>query len=76
MVGQMDPRADLRFGTTSGLLHAAAARLGDAEAIVDGDMRLSYGDLDGAASRVAAAMIAADVAKGDRVAIWAPNSAL
>ena len=76
MDAQGDPRADLRFGTTSGLLHAAAARLGDAEAIVDGDARLSYADLDDAASRAAAAMIAVGVAKGDRVAIWAPNSAL
>lgn len=69
-----DPRADLRFGTTSRLLRAAATRLGDAEAIVDGDVRLSYADLDGAASRAAAAMMAAGVTKGDRVAIWAPNS--
>jgi acyl-CoA synthetase (AMP-forming)/AMP-acid ligase II len=71
-----DPRADLRYGTTSRLLVDAASRLGDAEAIVDGDLRLSYADLDAAVSRAAAAIIGAGVVKGDRVAIWAPNSAL
>lgn len=70
-----DPRADLRYGTTSRLMVDAAARLGDGEAIIDGDLRLSYADLDAAASKVAAALIGAGLAKGDRVAIWAPNSA-
>lgn len=76
MASESDPRLDVRVGTTTGLLTAAAARLGDAEAIVDGQMRMSYADLDVAVSRVAAAMIASGVENGDRVAIWAPNSAL
>jgi acyl-CoA synthetase (AMP-forming)/AMP-acid ligase II len=71
-----DPRADLRYGTTSRLLVDAASRLGAAEAIVDGDLRLSYADLDAAVSKAAAAIIGAGLVKGDRVAIWAPNSAL
>ncbi|CAN5693151.1 FadD3 family acyl-CoA ligase [soil metagenome] len=71
-----DPRADLRYGTTSGLLADVSQRLGPCEAIVDGKLRLSYAQLDTAVSAAAAAIIGAGVAKGDRVAIWAPNSAL
>ena len=41
-----DPRGDLRWGTTGGLLAAAAGRWPQAEAIVDGDLRLSYSELD------------------------------
>ena len=76
MQTEEDPRADLRYGTTSRLLLDAAARLGDAEAIVDGDLRMTYAELDTAVSAAAAAIIGAGVLKGDRVAIWAPNSAL
>jgi HIP---CoA ligase len=71
-----DPRADLRYGTTSRLLADAAQRLGSAEAIVGGDLRLTYAQLDKAVSTAAAAIIGAGILKGDRVAIWAPNSAL
>lgn len=70
-----DPRADLRWGTTSRLLADAALRLGDAEAIVDGSLRMSYRELDAAVTAAARAFLAAGLAKGDRVAIWAPNSA-
>lgn len=71
-----DPRADLRYGTTSRLLRDAASRLADVEAIVDDDLRLSYAELDAAVSAAAAAFIGAGVVKADRVAIWAPNSGL
>jgi HIP---CoA ligase len=76
MHSDADPRADLRFGTTSRLLADTAQRLGDAEALVDGDLRLSYAQLDNAVSAVAAAVIGAGLVKGDRAALWAPNSAL
>ena len=71
-----DPRADLRYGTTSRLLQRVALRLANAEAIVDGDCRLTYAGLDAAVSAAAAALIGAGVVKGDRIAVWAPNSAL
>ena len=48
---------------------------GDAVAVVDGSERLTYAELGERAHRVAAGLVAAGVAKGDRVAIWAPNSA-
>jgi acyl-CoA synthetase (AMP-forming)/AMP-acid ligase II len=51
----------------------AAAEFGDREAIVDGDVRLTYGELAEQVYRCAAAMLAAGVRRGDRVALWAPN---
>jgi acyl-CoA synthetase (AMP-forming)/AMP-acid ligase II len=70
-----DPRADLRWQTTSGLLSDAARRLGPAEAIADDGLRLSYSELDAAVSEAARAFLAAGLTKGDRVAVWGPNSA-
>jgi acyl-CoA synthetase (AMP-forming)/AMP-acid ligase II len=75
MQNDADPRADLRFGTTSRLLTDTSHRLGGAEALVEADMRLTYAQLDKAVSVVAAASIGAGLVKGDRVALWAPNSA-
>jgi len=53
----------------------AAARFGDAEAVVDGEVRLTFAQLEGEALRVTAAAMAAGIHPGDRVAIWAPNMA-
>ncbi|ORW64985.1 fatty acid--CoA ligase [Mycolicibacter senuensis] len=50
-------------------------RFGDAEAIADGPVRLSFSQLADRVRCAAGAFAAAGVAKGDRVAIWAPNSA-
>jgi acyl-CoA synthetase (AMP-forming)/AMP-acid ligase II len=49
------------------------ARLGSKEAFVDGDTRLTYAELAQATGRAARAFRASGVAKGDRIAIWAPN---
>ncbi|MCW2916831.1 MAG: fatty acid--CoA ligase [Actinomycetia bacterium] len=73
--GFTDPRADLRWGTTSGLLSDMAKRHGGSEAIVDGPERMSFAALDQAATAVARAFLATGLAKGDRVAIWSPNTA-
>jgi acyl-CoA synthetase (AMP-forming)/AMP-acid ligase II len=53
----------------------AAATFGDHEAIVDGDIRLSYAQLGAAIDDVARALVAAGVQPGDHVSIWAPNMA-
>ena len=66
-------RGDERWGTTPRLLADVAERLGDALAIVDADRTLSFAELAAEAQRVTRALIALDVAPGDRVAIWAPN---
>jgi acyl-CoA synthetase (AMP-forming)/AMP-acid ligase II len=66
-------RADIEFGTTPKLLAHAAATRGDAPAIHDGDVVVSWTELQRVARRAAAAYVAAGLAPGDRVAIWAPN---
>ncbi len=74
MTDDVDPmRADIRWGTVPKLFADAAARFGDAEAIVDGEVRLDWNQVHRRSRRAAKAFIAAGVEKGDRVAIWAPN---
>src|SRR5215831_1935619 len=54
----------------------AAREFGDAEALADpgpGGGRLSYRELGERVTAVAGALVDADVAPGDRVAVWAPN---
>ncbi|MDN3357556.1 FadD3 family acyl-CoA ligase [Actinomadura sp. DC4] len=70
-----DPRADLRWGTTGALLAEVAARIPGAEAVVDGDLRLTYAELNARVTDAARAFLAAGLVTGERVAIWAPNSA-
>ena len=67
------PRGDLLWGTIPGLVAWAASEFGDREAIVDGDVRLSFGGLGAAVDQSTRAAMAAGVERGDRVAIWAPN---
>jgi len=54
---------------------SAGDRFGDAEAIADGPLRLSFAELADRVRCAAGAFAAAGIGKGDRVAIWAPNSA-
>jgi acyl-CoA synthetase (AMP-forming)/AMP-acid ligase II len=51
-----------------------ATRFGDAPAIVDGDIELSYAALLSAARAAAKSLLAAGIGRGDLVAFWAPNS--
>ncbi len=61
--------------TIPALLADAAARAGERVAVVDGDVELRYTDLRDEATTFAAALVAAGIGAGDRVSIWAPNSA-
>src|SRR5215469_11574139 len=54
---------------------STADRFGSAEAVVDGDLRLTFSELVSRVRCAAGAFAEAGVQKGDRVAIWAPNSA-
>ncbi|MGE2722862.1 FadD3 family acyl-CoA ligase [Mycolicibacterium celeriflavum] len=54
---------------------SAADRFGDAEAVVDGPLRLSFTELVQRIRCAAGAFAELGIAKGDRLAIWAPNSA-
>ena len=72
-VSATEERADLRWGTTPRLWRDAVARFGDAEAIVDDDVRLSWHEFGERIEAAARAFVAAGIEPGDRVAIWAPN---
>jgi HIP---CoA ligase len=54
---------------------SAADRFGDAEAIVDGPLRLTFHEVVDRIRCAAGAFADLGIAKGDRVAVWAPNSA-
>jgi acyl-CoA synthetase (AMP-forming)/AMP-acid ligase II len=69
----MPPRVP--WETIPEMVLSTADRFGDAEAVVEGDLRLTFGELADRVLRAAGAFAGAGVAKGDRVAIWAPNSA-
>ena len=50
-------------------------RFGDAESVVDGPLRLTFAELADRVRVAAGAFASAGIGKGDRAAIWAPNSA-
>jgi acyl-CoA synthetase (AMP-forming)/AMP-acid ligase II len=54
---------------------SAAGRLGGAEAVVDGPLRLSFAELADRVRVAAGAFASLGIGRGDRAAIWAPNSA-
>jgi len=56
------------------MLEDTARRYGGKTAIVSGDRRLSYAELDEASNKIANALIKIGVSKGDRVAMLLPNS--
>jgi HIP---CoA ligase len=53
---------------------AAAERFSSAEAIVDGNLRLSYTELGEGVLRATRAAVSSGIGPGDRAAVWAPNS--
>ena len=67
--------ADRRYGTIPRMVRASAERFGKCDAVVDGPTRVSFAAIDREMVRVARALVASGVEPGDRVALWAPNSA-
>ncbi|NKY57528.1 FadD3 family acyl-CoA ligase [Nocardia flavorosea] len=65
----------MTWETIPQLALSTADRFGDAEAVVDGDLRLTYTELADRIRRAAGAYAEAGIGKGDRAALWAPNSA-
>src|SRR5262245_14194296 len=57
------------------MVSAAAERFGDQPAVFDGELERCYAGLVEEPRTFAAALVAAGIERGDRVAIWAPNSA-
>jgi HIP---CoA ligase len=68
-------RYDEEFASIPDAVRAAARRFPDAEALVDGDERWSFADLETAMRASVRSVLAMGVHPGDRVALWAPNSA-
>lgn len=59
--------------TIPGAVLHAAEKFGNALAVEEGDVRLSFAQLADSGIQAARAFIASGVERGDRVAIWAPN---
>ncbi|HEX7442878.1 MAG TPA: AMP-binding protein, partial [Acidimicrobiales bacterium] len=76
-----DPRGDLEWGTLPGLVQDAAARFGEAEAVIDRNgpggttTRWSFDRLADEVATATRAVMAGGIEPGDRVAVWAPNCA-
>ena len=76
-----DPRGDLEWGTLPGLVQDAAARFGEAEAVVDRNgpggtvTRWTFDQLADEVATASRAVVAQGIEPGDRVAVWAPNCA-
>ncbi|WP_268812304.1 FadD3 family acyl-CoA ligase [Mycolicibacterium stellerae] len=64
-----------RWQTIPEMVLSAADRFGDAEAVVDGPLRLSFAEVVDRIRCAAGAFRDLGIAKGERVAVWAPNSA-
>ncbi len=71
----MVPARAGEWSTIPEMTAAAAERFGDRPAIIEGGRQLSYADLVERSRRFGAALVASGIEPGDRVAIWAPNSA-
>src|SRR3954452_22994877 len=56
------------------MVRDAADRRGDAEAVVEGTRRIDFAKLGTMVDSTARALMAAGIERGDRVAVWAPNS--
>ena len=65
----------MTWRTIPEMVLGAADRFGAAEAVVDGPLRLSFIDVADRIRLAAGAFAEFGVRRGDRVAVWAPNSA-
>jgi HIP---CoA ligase len=66
--------SEVVWPTIPAMVRDAARRDPSAEAVVAGTSRVSYAELVERVNDAARALLAAGVAPGDRVAVWAPNS--
>ena len=65
--------SDAPWQTVPELLADSCTRYADLEALVDGDLRLTYAELGERVHEAARAFMTLGMEKGDRFAIWAPN---
>jgi acyl-CoA synthetase (AMP-forming)/AMP-acid ligase II len=57
------------------MVRASSVRFGQRDAVVDGNRRLSFAEIEDEMLAVARSLLASGIEPGDRVALWAPNSA-
>jgi acyl-CoA synthetase (AMP-forming)/AMP-acid ligase II len=67
-------RTEVTWPSIPAMLHDTARRLPSTPAVVTGDRTVDYAELATLVDRGARALIASGVSRGDRVAVWAPNS--
>ncbi len=65
----------MNWDTIPEMVLGSSDRFGAAEAVVDGPLRLTFTELAGRIRVAAGAFASAGIGKGDRAAVWAPNSA-
>ncbi|MGQ4332992.1 FadD3 family acyl-CoA ligase [Streptomyces hayashii] len=68
-------RHDLEFLSIPHVVRVAARRFGDAPALVDGDLRLTFRELEDRMIEAVRSALALGIGPGDRVGLCAPNSA-
>ncbi|MDJ0947435.1 MAG: long-chain fatty acid--CoA ligase [Alphaproteobacteria bacterium] len=62
------------LGTLSEIIPRAAARFGNKTALIAGDWRFSFHQVEEQTNRLANALVASGIEPGDRVTLYAPNS--
>jgi HIP---CoA ligase len=67
-------RSEVAWPTIPAMVRDAAQRFGDADAVIDGDRRVGFAELSDLVTGAARALVAAGFERGDRAAVWAPNS--
>ena len=68
----MTTRGDLLWPSIPAMALDAAARFGDAHAVVDRGRRITFTELVADARRVTAGLIATGLEPGERAAVWSP----
>ncbi|MFJ8105710.1 FadD3 family acyl-CoA ligase [Streptomyces sp. NPDC096132] len=68
-------RHDREFRSIPHVIRLAARRFGDATALVDGELRLSFRDMEELMLRAVRSAVALGIGPGDRVGLCGPNSA-
>src|SRR5918994_947469 len=69
----MHVRSEVTWPTIPAMARDAGRRFGDAEAVEDA-RRVDFASLASMIEDAARALIASGISRGDRVAVWAPNS--
>jgi HIP---CoA ligase len=67
-------RSEVTWHSIPAMVRDRARRSADVEGVVDGERRVTFAELDAMVTDAARSLIASEIERGDRVAVWAPNS--